>query len=218
MSTPMQAPRRAALRRIAGGLAGVAVLAAGFVGWAVQRPAVVLAQGRCPGGPPMDRKLLVIYASRAGSTGEVARAIAERLCAQGFDAEARPVAAVGSLDGFQAVVLGSAIRYGAWLPEMMRFVQAQHAVLAALPVATFTTHMQALDDSEASRHTRQGYGQPVRALVAPRDEACFAGKVDPATLSFLERMAVKLVKSPVGDKRDWARIRAWADGLGAKLQ
>ncbi len=165
----------------------------------------------------MNRKVLVTYASRAGSTGEVAQAIAERLCAQGWDAEVRPVAAVGSLDGFQAVVLGSAIRYGAWLPEMLEFVQAQRAALSALPVAVFTTHMQALDDSDASRSTRSGYSQAVRALLAPRDEAFFAGKVDPATLSFFERMAVKLVKSPVGDKRDGARIRAWADGLGAKL-
>lgn len=165
----------------------------------------------------MNRKVLVAYASRAGSTGEVAQAIAERLCAQGFDAQVRPVADVGSLDGFQAVVLGSAIRYGAWLPEMLKFAQAQRAALAVLPVAVFTVHMQALDDSLASRGTRSGYSQAVRALVAPRDEAFFAGKVDPATLSFLERMAVKLVQSPVGDRRDWPRIRAWADGLGAKL-
>lgn len=165
----------------------------------------------------MKKKVLVAYATRAGSTGEVAQAIAKRLCAQGLDAELQPVDAVASLDGLQAVVLGSAIRYGAWLPEMLKFAQAQRAALTALPVATFTVHMQALDDSEASRSTRSAYGQAVRALVAPRDEAWFAGKVDPATLSFFERLAVKLVKSPVGDRRDWARIHAWADGLGARL-
>ena len=55
-------------------------------------------------------------------------------------------------------------------------------------------------------------------MVNPRDEVFFAAKVDPTTLSFFERMAVKLVKSPVGDKRDWDRIRRWADGLGEKLQ
>jgi len=218
MNTTSNAPRRTALRRTAAGLAGVAALGAGFVGWAVQRPAVQLKSTRRAGGSPMNRKWLVVYASRAGSTGEVAQAIAERLCAQGFDADVRPVTAVGSLDGFQAVVLGSAIRYGAWLPEMLTLARAQRAALAALPVAVFTTHLQALDDSEASRSTRSGYSQAVRALVAPRDEAFFAGKVDPATLSFFERMAVKLVKSPVGDKRDWSRIRAWADGLGATLR
>lgn len=165
----------------------------------------------------MNRKLLVTYATRAGSTGEVAQAIAERLCSQGFDAEVRPVAAVGSLDGFQAVVLGSAVRYGAWLPEMLKFVEAQRRALEVLPVAVFTVHMQALDDSEASGKTRRTYSQAASQAVTPRDEAWFAGKVDPATLSFFERWAVRLVKSPVGDLRDWPRIRAWADGLGAKL-
>lgn len=166
----------------------------------------------------MKTKVLVTYATRAGSTGEVAQAISERLGALGFDAEVRPVAAVNSLNGFRAVVLGSPIRYSTWLPEMLQFIESHSAVLAALPVVIFTTHMQALDDSDADRKTRATYSQAVRALVTPRDEVFFAGKVDPATLSFFERLMVKMVKSPVGDKRDWSRIRSWADGVGARLR
>ncbi len=166
----------------------------------------------------MNRRVLVAYATRAGSTGEVVRAIAEQLRAQSLDAEVRPVRAVNGIDGFQAVVLGSAIRYGSWLPEMLKFVESQRAALARLPVAIFTMHMQPLDDSESARKTLGGYSQAVRALIAPRDEAFFAGKVDLATLSFFERLAVTVAKSPVGDKRDWGRIRGWADGLGARLQ
>lgn len=64
----------------------------------------------------------------------------------------------------------------------------------------------------------QAVAERLRDLVTPRDEAFFAGKVDPATLSCFERWAVKMVKSPVGDKRDWRSIRAWADGLGARLR
>jgi len=58
----------------------------------------------------------------------------------------------------------------------------------------------------------------VRTLIAPRDEAFFAGKVDPAALSFLERWVVRMVNSPAGDKCDWERIHAWAGGLGARLR
>ena len=166
----------------------------------------------------MKKKALVVYATRAGSTGEVAQIISERLCALGFDAEVQPVESVSSLSGFQAVVLGSAVRYGAWLPEMTKFIELQHIVLSQLPVAIFTLHMQALGDDAASQTTRAGYTKAVRAVVTPRDEVFFAGRVDLARLSFFERMAVKLVKSPVGDKRDWDRIRQWADGLGKKLQ
>ena len=166
----------------------------------------------------MKKRALVVYATRAGSTGEVAQTISERLCAIGFDAEVQPVEAVNSLAGFQAVVLGSAVRYGAWLPEMTRFIESRRSELARLPLAIFTLHMQALGDDAASQDTRSGYTKAVRAVVTPRDEVFLAGKVDLARLNFLERMAVKMVKSPVGDKRDWVRIRQWADGLGEKLQ
>ena len=166
----------------------------------------------------MKKKALVVYATRAGSTGEVAQVICERLCAMGFDAAVQPVDSVSSISGYQAVVLGSAVRYGAWLPEMMKFIESQQSALSQLPVAIFTLHMQALGDDSASQTARAGYTKAVRALVNPRDEVFFAGKVDPTTLSFFERMAVKLVKAPVGDKRDWDRIRRWADGLGETLQ
>jgi menaquinone-dependent protoporphyrinogen oxidase len=166
----------------------------------------------------VKQKLLVIYATRAGSTGEVAQAVADQLCVQGFDADVRAVEAVTSLDDYAAVVLGSAIRYGAWLPEMLKFAQTQRNALAKLPVAIFTMHIQALGDNPQSRATRAGYSQAMRTLVTPRAEAFFAGKVDPATLSFFERMAVKMVKSPIGDKRDWSQIRDWADRLGVLLR
>jgi len=165
----------------------------------------------------VKRKGLVVYATRAGSTGEVAHAISERLCAMGFDAEVQPVESVRSLAGFQALVLGSAIRYGAWLPEMTKFIESRRSELAQLPVAIFTLHMQALATDAASQGQRAGYTKAVRAVVTPRDEVFFAGKVDLATLSFFERLAVKLVKSPVGDMRDWGPIRQWADGLAQKL-
>ena len=166
----------------------------------------------------MTRKVLVAYATRAGSTGDVARVIGERLCAAGLQADVRPVERDPPLQGYDAVVLGSAVRYGAWLSEMTGFVTSHRAELARVPLALFTLHTQALGDDTASREARARYTQPVRALVNPRDEAFFAGKVDPAALSFFERLAVKMVKSPVGDQRDWHAVRAWADGLAERLR
>jgi menaquinone-dependent protoporphyrinogen oxidase len=210
--------RRSAVHRIGIGLLGITALAAGFISWGTYRPGIQQVHSNCTGGTPVKQKLLIIYATRAGSTGEVAQAIADQLCLQGFDADVRAVEAVTSLDGYGAVIFGSAIRYGAWLPEMLKFAQTQRNALAKLPVAIFTMHIQALDDNTQSRTTRASYSQAIRALVAPRAEAFFAGKVDPATLSFFERMAVKMVKSPMGDKRDWSQIRNWADGLGEVLR
>jgi menaquinone-dependent protoporphyrinogen oxidase len=125
---------------------------------------------------------------------------------------------VSGLQGYGAVVLGSAVRYSAWLPEMTGSIEARRCELGALPLAIFTMHLQALADDDASRDTRFGDTKAVRALVTPRDAVFFAGQIDLARLSFFERLAVKMVKSPVADKRDWERIRAWTDGWAQQLQ
>jgi menaquinone-dependent protoporphyrinogen oxidase len=55
-------------------------------------------------------------------------------------------------------------------------------------------------------------------MVAPRGDALFAGKVDPAALSFIECLAVRMVKSPVGDRSEWDRIRRLAHGLAPMMR
>lgn len=214
----MSLSRRSFTSRTLAWAAGAVALSAGLVTWGLWRPDVPRLGSTCAGRVDVKRKILVAYATRAGSTAEVARTVGERLCAAGLKAEVKPVERGLSVHGCDAVVLGSCIRYGAWLGEMTGFVAAQRDALARLPLAIFTLHMQALGDDAASRATRARYTQPVRALVNPRHEAFFAGRIDPATLSFFERMAVKMVKSPVGDRRDWAAVQAWADGLAVRLQ
>lgn len=91
----------------------------------------------------MTDKILIAYATRTGSTAEVADAIARRLCAADLSAEARPVGEVTSLDGYSAAILGSAVRYGSWLSEMTDFVSVHHDALSEMPVAFFTMHMLA---------------------------------------------------------------------------
>lgn len=203
-------------RKLLGVLAGLAAAAAGMRA-ATSRPAPELITSACEGDDPMTRKILVAYATRTGSTSEVAERIARRLCEAGLSAEARPVGDVTSLDGYSGAVLGSAVRYSAWLPEMTDFMSAHRDALSAIPVAFFTMHMLALGDDPAAVAERATYTATARDLVTPTDEVFFEGMIDPARLSFFDRMAVRLVKSPVGDRRDWARIAAWADALAPRL-
>ncbi len=166
----------------------------------------------------MSKKILVAYATRTGSTGEVADAISRRLCASGLSSEVRPVAEVASLEGYSAIVLGSAVRYSAWLPEMIDFLAANRVALAVMPVAFFTMHMLALGDDPAAVAERATYTLKAREEVTPVEEAFFSGKIDPARLSFVDRLAVKLVKSPIGDQRDWTLIGDWAECLAPRLE
>ena len=165
----------------------------------------------------MTERILVTYATRTGSTAEVASAIADQLCKAGLSAETRPVTEVTSLEGYSGAVLGSAVRYASWLPEMTDFVSANREALSAMPVAFFTMHMLALGDDPAAVAERAKYTAKARDMITPIDEAFFEGMIDPARLSFLDRLAVRLVKSPVGDRRDWERIAAWTDRLAPQF-
>jgi menaquinone-dependent protoporphyrinogen oxidase len=199
-------------RRVLGALAGVVAVGAGV--WAAAwRTAPALVASRCEGEAGMTKKILVAYATRTGSTGEVADVIAKRLCAAGLSAEVRPIAEITGLDGYSGAVLGSAIRYASWLPEMTGFLDRHRAALAPLPVAFFTMHMLAVGDDPAALAERAKYTAKAKELVTPVDEVFFAGKIDRARLSLIDRVLVRMVKAPVGDKRDWARIGAWADML-----
>lgn len=199
-----------------GGLAGVAAAGAGVLA-ATSRPPPTLITSACHGDARMSARILVAYATRSGSTAEVADAIARRLCEAGLSAEVRPVIEVASPEGYFGAILGSAVRYSAWLPEMIDFVAANRGALAAMPVAFFTMHMLALGDDPAAMAERATYTARVRRDVTPINEAFFAGKIDPARLSFVDRLAVRLVKSPIGDRRDWALIGDWAANLAPRL-
>jgi Flavodoxin domain len=132
--------RRPALRSIAVVLLGLSAVAACLIGWGVHRPGVNLVNMACSGGSNVKQRILIACAIRAGSTAEVAQVIAEQVCAQGIDAQVLPVESVASIDGYQAVLLGSAVRYGGWLPEMLKFIESQRTLLANNPLAVFTMH------------------------------------------------------------------------------
>lgn len=161
----------------------------------------------------MDKVILVTYATRAGSTAEIANTIGETLAARGFRVEVKPVKSQPALDGYAAVILGSPIRMGNWLPEMVKFVEANQAALATLPTALFTVHMLNTGEDEESRAAREAYTASVRALLPNAENVYFEGTMDFSRLSLLDRFISKMVKAEEADRRDWEKIRAWANTI-----
>jgi menaquinone-dependent protoporphyrinogen oxidase len=171
----------------------------------------------------MDNKILVTYASRAGSTAEVAEAIGKTLAENGAQVDVLPMQAVKDLTPYHAVVAGSAIRGSKWLPEAMQFIQANRGILAQKPFAEFTVCITlAMSNSDQYRQTVSKWVAPVRAQVRPVSEGLFAGMLDfkklPTNLdTLLLRLSVLLGIFPRGDHRDWNTIRAWAENLKHQL-
>jgi menaquinone-dependent protoporphyrinogen oxidase len=193
---------------------GAACLACGGATYlAAMTPPVEKIETKISGENIMEGKVLVVYASKCGSTGEIAKAIAEEIAKHGSAADVMPVEKVTDPAGYSAVVLGSAIRFGQWLAPAVDFVARFKESLNNKPVAIFTAHIMALSESEEDRAGRQAYIQPALKVIKPVFTAFFAGKVDPDKLSFLEKGIGRIVGSPEGDMRDWTKIRAWASQL-----
>jgi menaquinone-dependent protoporphyrinogen oxidase len=169
----------------------------------------------------MSQHILVAYATRAGSTREVAEAVAEVLRENGSDVDVRPVKEVSTLEGYDALVLGSAVRVGKLLPETLQFVQRFQQAMLALPTAYFVVCGTLKRDTPENRHTVLGYLEPLRQLKEPVNTGLFAGAMSFDTIPALLRPIFRRCLSPLGvtegDWRDWPQIRAWAASVGAQL-
>lgn len=167
---------------------------------------------------PMAPKILVAYATRAGSTAEVADVIGKKLAQSGVAVDVKPLRNVQTLNGYQAVVLGSAIRRGAVLPELTDFVKTYKDELSKIPTAYFIVCMIVREDIEKNRKTAASYLDPLRAEVVPVDTGIFAGKLDYSKLGFIDAIIIKyFIGTPEGDLRDWQKINNWAENLSSKL-
>jgi menaquinone-dependent protoporphyrinogen oxidase len=162
------------------------------------------------GETTMNDRILIAYATKAGSTAEIAVRMGEILSKKGLAVDILPVKKVTDVTAYREVILGSAIRIGSLLPEMMDFIKKNQAALQAKPLGVFIGCMTLKDDTEETRKTVGAYLEPVQALVKPTYEGLFAGVMDLKKLNLLDRMIINIMKAPVGDFRRWDQIEGWA--------
>jgi menaquinone-dependent protoporphyrinogen oxidase len=162
----------------------------------------------------MKGRILVAYASRTGTTAEIAEAIGRELRLAGASVDVAELKEIASVAGYAAVVIGSPIYMGRIEGDVAQFVARHRDALATLPVAAFAVGLPS-DQKGSTRE--EGIGK-IRAAVGPVQPvaaAMFAGRLDTARLSFIQRTMIGFVKAPTGDFRDWDEIAAWAKSLAA---
>lgn len=165
----------------------------------------------------MSPRILVAYATRSGSTAEIAQAIGKELTTAGITVDIAEIKTVSTLSGFNAIVIGGPLYMGSVDGTVAKFVGKNREQLQKMPVAAFAVGLAPKNPDPGA------YGIAMEALtksiepVTPVSTVLFAGKLDPAKLSFIQRKITELVKSPVGDFRDWDAIAAWARGLPGKM-
>ena len=207
--------RRTFLIRTAAGIGAATLACSGLTVVGMQPRLNPAYESLVSGETAVNKKVLVTYASKAGSTMEVAQSIAKDLTDRGFAVDIRPVKQVAGVDGYSAVVHGSAIRMGNVLPEVVKFVETNAAALKKIPTAYFALYLMNQGEDEANRKARGAYLDALRKLVSPSHEALFTGVGDMSKVSFIEGLIGKMVKSPEGDFRDWKAISTWSQAIFA---
>ena len=165
----------------------------------------------------MSHRILIAYASRTGVTAEFAQTIAQAPAFAADTVQVLKMQDVRDVEGFDAVILGSSVRFGQWLAEAQKFVESHQAVLAQLPTAVFTVHDLNRGDDAASRLQREAYLVKVQPLLQARCEGFFVGRMEAARLNFFERMLTRMIPQETGAAASPQALQAWAQTARAAL-
>ena len=160
-------------------------------------------------------EILVAYATKHGSTHEVAETIAARLAEAGVETHTLPADRVRSLDEYAAVVLGAPLYMGRWHGDARAFLRRFRHELEARPLAVFALG-PVEDEEEQWKGARKQLDAALARFpgLAPASVGVFGGAIVPETLHF------PFSRMPAGDLRDWDAIEEWTarlpDALGLR--
>ena len=164
--------------------------------------------------------ILIAYASRYGATHDIADTIGRVLQERGRAVDVRPAGEVARLEGYRAVVLGSALYSGGWLEDARELLESFQEELRGLPVWLFSSGPTVPGDPVEALGGWL-YPEDLRPLVAavrPVDIALFAGRIDPDALNLQDWLINRSMRGVSGDFRNWSRIEAWATHIADRLE
>jgi menaquinone-dependent protoporphyrinogen oxidase len=195
----------------------------------------------------MTNKILVAYASKSGSTAEIAETIGQELKQNGTQVEVHPIKNIKNIQEYKAVVIGGPMIMG-WHPGVMAFIERHAEALSQIPVAYFFTSLNLtqtdknsigstliyLDPSHGATPKnknklsfKEKHGLPNNYLepvlekvpqVKPVSAAFLAGKLDYSKLPLFGKLFVKIIiRGKEGDFRNWEAVRGWSASLGKLL-
>ena len=167
-----------------------------------------------------NKRVLVAYGSKHGATAEIAERIGKELRGAGLEADVLAAKEVKDLSGYEAVVLGSGLYIGAWVKGAANLLKKRADELARMPVWLFSSGPTGTGDPEKLVEGKvfPARLEEARDRVKPRGHRLFHGAIDRDRLGMLERQAIKMVKAPLGDFRDWDAVEEWARGIAGELE
>ena len=153
-------------------------------------------------------KTLILYATKHGATAEIARRIAEQIndtvihdLKQG-DAP--------SIDGFDCVIIGSAIYAGTIRKEAKKFLNQNADVLCGKKLGLFISGMEA-----SGKEKYFEANVPASIRQAATIASVLGGEFDPKKAGFFERLIMRLVTKQSGyiSTIDDDKIKQFAEAI-----
>jgi menaquinone-dependent protoporphyrinogen oxidase len=142
----------------------------------------------------MDGPILVAYATKHGSTEEVADAVAQVIRQLDQTADVRPAAKVKDVSSYEFIILGAPLYRGRLHKDALRFLTRHHAALANIPLAVFALGPRKPRSEGTWPRCREQLDQALgkHPWMTPTSVELFGG-VDPPRKNRERR-----------DQRDWA--------------
>jgi menaquinone-dependent protoporphyrinogen oxidase len=161
--------------------------------------------------------VLVAYASKRGSTAEIAETVAATLRRAGLDVDLEPVEQVGSLEPFDAVVLGSAVYMKRWRGDAPHFLKKHRKALRQMPFWVFSSGP--VGDPANDNHDWMEPPKLVKKVeeMGGKGHVVFGGSLPLQPRGVMERAMVEGTPKQFRDRRDWAQIREWSGRVASEL-
>ena len=161
--------------------------------------------------------VLVAYASKRGSTAEIAETIAATLRREGLGVCLERAEDVQSLDPYDAVILGSAVYMKRWRGDARHFLKKHRKALKQTPFWVFSSGPvgdPAKDNPEWNEPPK--IAEKVEELGG-REHVVFGGRLPAEPQGFMEKAMVEGTPRELRDRRDWGEIRDWSHQIAAQL-
>ena len=193
-------------------------------------------------------RVLVAYATMAGSTVDVAQVVGEEIAKSGLQVDILPIGEIKDLQAYDGVVVGGPMIMG-WHRAALSFLKKNREAFQHIPLAVFVTAISLTQTGETSvdgvpvyvdeklpklpknedrlnfneRYARlSNYLRPILKAtlpVKPVSIGVFDGRLEYGRLKWWAVLFVMLIiQAPAGDRLNWSAIRSWAVGLSAVLQ
>jgi menaquinone-dependent protoporphyrinogen oxidase len=162
-------------------------------------------------------KVLVAYASKRGSTAEIAQVIAAVLRESGHEADCREAGTVAGLDGYDAVVLGSAVYMRRWRGDARHFLRKHRHAMEQRPLWIFSSGPTGDPSRDNPSWTEPAHTMRKVEEMGAREHVVFGGAMPREPHGRVERSMVENTPEEWRDRRDWDAIRAWARGIAGAL-